>query len=94
MFCGLRVKSINNIRWDVLKKKSNVRFLIFDKDETITDYNVPHISEKIHLDTFRDIFHNFETNVFMLSNNRNHLLDETALEPLKKEIKYNLRNGK
>lgn len=94
MFSGIRIKSINNIKWRELQTITKIRYVVFDKDETITDFNKPEILDTIKMDTFRELFRVYKTNVFMLSNNRNHLLDEAALQPLKSEIDYELRDGR
>lgn len=90
---GLWVKNINSIKWGPLKRRASIKYLIFDKDETLTDLNQSPISKHLTLNTFRDIFNNFESNVFLLSNNKINLIDETALNPLRSEISYKLREG-
>ena len=91
---GLWVKNLNSIKWGALKRRASIKYLIFDKDETLTDLNESQISKNLKLNTFRDIFTNFKTNVFLLSNNKINLINESALNPLRNEITYKLRDGK
>lgn len=91
---NLWVKNINSVYWSKLGKKGNIKFLIFDKDETLTRLNKSPISDHLKLDTFRDIFSEFKSNIFLVSDNRKNFIDESRLNVLKNEVDFKLRNGK
>ena len=90
---NLWVKNINHIKWRVLRNELKIKYLVFDKDDTLTLHDESTISSNIKMETFRELFQVYSNNVFYFSNNDNNFLSEDKLEPLKSEIEYEFRTG-
>ena len=90
---NLSVKNINYINWKFLKESIGIKYLVFDKDDTLTLNNTSEINKILKFDTFKEIFFNFERNVFLCSNNKKPDLKMIYQSNLKKIINYELRNG-
>ncbi len=64
-------KNINYIDFEYLKKNHGIRFLIFDKDDTLTVHHNNELHSVILSSTIISVLDNFGRNSFICSNNRN-----------------------
>ena len=62
------VKDINEINFSFLKSELGIKYLIFDKDDTLSSHNCNFLHHSIQKSTLLEISTLFKENVFICSN--------------------------
>ena len=90
----LYARNINQINWKALADNLGIKYLVFDKDDTLTLHDSANIHESLTDHTFQAIFRKFHPkHVFICSNNSNFTFNEAGLENVKETIGISSNNG-
>lgn len=65
----LFVRNAGQVRYKTLKQKLGIKYLIFDKDNTLTFHNQENLLPELKTEFFYELIENFYGNVFLLTNN-------------------------
>ena len=63
-------QNINSINFAFLKNSLGIKYLIFDKDDTITAHHVEELHKDIDTSRLRELVHLYKNNIFIVSNSR------------------------
>ena len=66
----IQIRSLNNLNFEYLKNSLNIKYLIFDKDDTLTNHHLETIHPSINTNTIQSICKHFPNRSFIVSNSR------------------------